>query len=50
MAILSEEKRKELIAKKKYYRENPDKAKREYAKKHAENFGCIPFTKQINRP
>lgn len=50
MAVLSEEKRKELIAKKKYYREHPEEAKREYAKKHAENFGCIPVTKKINRP
>lgn len=30
---LSEEKRKELLAKKKYYRKHPEEAKREYLKK-----------------
>lgn len=31
--MLSEEKRKELLAKRKYFREHPEEAKKEYVKK-----------------
>ncbi len=49
MDVLSEEKRKELFEKKKYYKEHPEEAKREYRKNHTEDFGCKPFkTKEEN--
>lgn len=39
--MLSEEKRKELLEKRKYYREHPEEAKREYVKKF-DGYGLIP--------
>ena len=43
MLVLSEEKRKELFEKKKYYRNHPEESKRSYNKSHAESYESKPF-------
>ena len=45
-SIFSDEERKESLAKKKYFREHPEEAKREYARTHNEEFGCIIIPKK----
>ena len=40
--MLTEEKRKELLDKRKYYREHPEEAKKEYVKKY-DGIGLIPI-------
>lgn len=45
-SILSDEERKELFAKKKYFREHPEEAKREYVRTHQDSVDCVILHKK----